>query len=107
MFDSMCVDGDGNICIATIGSGPLGQGGITVVKPDGELHSFIETGDPLTTNIAFGGPDHQTAFITVSLTGQLLKMRWHCKGHLCHFEGGGGPLRSADVGGAAAGLPRL
>jgi gluconolactonase len=86
MFDSMAVDGDGNICIATLGSGPLGMGGISVVTPQGELHSFVHTGDVLTTNIAFGGPDGRDALITASGSGRLLKMRWHCAGHRCHFE---------------------
>ena len=31
------------------------------------LLKFIETGDPLTTNIAFGGDELDTAFITVRL----------------------------------------
>ena len=30
MFDSMAVDGDGNVCVATIGSGSQGAGGISV-----------------------------------------------------------------------------
>ena len=52
----------------------LGVGGCQVIKPGGprvgetsRLLKFIETGDPLTTNIAFGGDELDTAFITVRL----------------------------------------
>ena len=98
-FDSMAVDSEGNICVATIGSGELGKGGISVVKADGSgLHSFIETGDKMTTNIGFGGPGHQDAFITCSESGRLMTMKWHCPGHKCHFEGQVDP---ADVSAGA------
>lgn len=85
-FDSMAVDGDGNICAATLFDGPWGTGGVSVIRPDGTLHSFLHTGDDYTTNVAFGGPDHSDAYITLSRSGQLVKMPWHCKGHRCHFE---------------------
>jgi gluconolactonase len=32
--------------------------------------------DPITTNIAFGGEDMRTAWITGSSTGRLYKCRW-------------------------------
>ncbi|MFM1790371.1 MAG: hypothetical protein RLZZ526_698 [Actinomycetota bacterium] len=75
LFDSLAVDGDGNICVAT-----LINGGITVISPAGEVIDFIATDDRITTNICFGGEDFRTAYITVSSTGQLLKMRWPYKG---------------------------
>lgn len=71
LLDSLAVDGDGNVCVAT-----LINGGITVISPDGELVDFVETGDPLTTNICFGGDDLRTAFITLSGTGRLMQMEW-------------------------------
>ena len=37
---------------------------------------FLETGDPLTTNICFGGEDLRTAYITCSGTGRLLATDW-------------------------------
>ncbi len=70
-FDSLAVDGAGNICVATIG-----QSGISVVSPEGELVEFVATDDPFTTNICFGGPDLKTAYITLSGTGRLVKMDW-------------------------------
>jgi gluconolactonase len=71
LLDSLAVDGDGNVCVAT-----LVNGGVSVVSPEGELIDFIATGDILTTNVCFGGPDLRTAYITVSGTGRLLKTEW-------------------------------
>ncbi len=74
LFDSLAVDGEGNVCVAT-----LINGGITVISPSGET-SHIATGDLLTTNICFGDTDgsgqYRDAYITVSGTGKLLHMRW-------------------------------
>jgi hypothetical protein len=41
---------------------------------------FVATGDPLTTNICFGGDDLRTAWITSSGTGRLLRCRWPVAG---------------------------
>ena len=70
-FDSMAVEVNGNICVAT-----LIQGGISVISPEGELVEFVPMPDPLTTNIAFGGPNLQTAYITLSQSGRLVSMPW-------------------------------
>jgi gluconolactonase len=77
LFDSLAVDGDGNVCVATLG---LLTAGITVISPQGEVLEQILTGDPLTTNICFGGPDFKTAYITLSGTGRLVSMPWPYKG---------------------------
>ena len=77
LFDSLAVDGDGNVCVATLG---LQTAGITVISPDGVVLEQILTGDPLTTNICFGGPDNKTAYITLSGTGRLVSMPWRYKG---------------------------
>lgn len=79
LLDSLAVDGDGNVCVAT-----LVNGGISVVSPEGELIEFIGTDDILTTNICFGGDDLRTAYITVSGTGKLLKMDWPRPGAKLH-----------------------
>jgi gluconolactonase len=71
LLDSLGVDGDGNVCVAT-----LVNGGITVISPDGELVDFVAADDVLTTNICFGGDDLRTAFITLSGTGKLMKTQW-------------------------------
>jgi gluconolactonase len=70
-FDSLAVEAAGNICVATLVSAC-----ITVISPQGEVLRQVPTGDPITTNIAFGGPDLKTAYITLSGTGQLIEMPW-------------------------------
>ena len=71
MFDSLKVDAAGNICVAT-----LVTGAITVISPDGRVLRQHMTGDPMTTNIAFGGADQATAYLTLSGLGQLIAMDW-------------------------------
>ena len=80
MFDSLAVDEEGNVCVAT-----LITGGITVHSPDGERAQLIEMPDILTTNICFGGKDLKTAYITLSSTGSLVSMPWHCAGLPLNF----------------------
>jgi gluconolactonase len=71
-FDSLGVDGDGNVCVAT-----LVNGGISVVDGEsGALVDFVQTGDMMTTNICFGGDDLATAYVTLSGTGRLASMPW-------------------------------
>ncbi len=71
LLDSLAVDSDGNVCVAT-----LVNGGVTVISPKGELLDFIPTGDLLTTNVCFGGPDLKTAYVTLSGTGRLVSTDW-------------------------------
>jgi gluconolactonase len=71
LFDSLAVDGDGWVCVAT-----LGQGGITCISPDGATAEHLPLPDPIVTNICFGGDDGRTAFITSSGRGELLSTRW-------------------------------
>jgi gluconolactonase len=70
-FDSLGMEAGGNICVATIG-----ECGISVISPRGELVEFVATDDIFTTNIAFGGPDMMDAYITLSGSGRLVKTRW-------------------------------
>lgn len=79
LFDSLAVDGEGFVCVAT-----LVNGGITTVSPDGATVAHLPFPDPLTTNIAFGGPDLRTAYITLSGTGQLIAMDWPRRGLKLH-----------------------
>jgi len=71
LLDSLAVDSDGNVCVAT-----LINGGVTVISPKGEIIDFVATGDIMTTNVCFGGPDLRTAYITVSATGRLVSTPW-------------------------------
>ena len=80
-FDSMALEANGNICIATIITGC-----ITVISPDGHVVRQVKTNDPITTNIAFGGPDMKTAYITLSGTGQLVSMPWPEPGRRLNYE---------------------
>ena len=71
-LDSLKVDGDGNVCVATPGTGR-----INALSPeDGSVVDFVETGDILTTNLCFGGEDLRTAYITASGTGRLVATEW-------------------------------
>lgn len=80
LFDSLAVDAYGNVCVATIGNG-----GITVVTPDG-LHYHRPFPDPLTTNICFGGPDRTLAFVTLSGSGRLVSRQWDAPGLPLAYE---------------------
>jgi gluconolactonase len=71
MFDSLAVEACGNICVATLISGC-----ITVIAPDGSIVEQVPTGDRVTTNIAFGGAELKTAYITLSGKGELVAMEW-------------------------------
>lgn len=71
LFDSLAVDGAGNVCVATLESGA-----ITVVSPDGGSVEQVKTTDHATTNICFGGDDLRTAYITLSSTGRLVATTW-------------------------------
>lgn len=70
-FDSMAIEADGNICVAT-----LVNGGISVISPDGEMLEFHQAPESYCTNICFGGPDMTTAYITLSGNGHLMAVDW-------------------------------
>jgi gluconolactonase len=70
-FDSLAVEACGNICVAT-----LVNGGITVFAPDGEIIEFWKASEGYCTNIAFGGSDMRTAYITLSGYGTLIAVDW-------------------------------
>lgn len=71
LLDSLAVDSEGYVCVGT-----LINGGITVISPAGDSVEHVAVDDVLVTNIAFGGPDMATAYITSSGTGRLLAMDW-------------------------------
>jgi gluconolactonase len=80
-FDSMAVDGAGNICVAT-----LINGGITVFSPDGKGWKHIPMPDLYTTNICFGGPDLRTAYVTLSGVGKLVAFEWERPGLRLNYQ---------------------
>ncbi|PRZ40875.1 gluconolactonase [Antricoccus suffuscus] len=73
LLDSLGVDGDGNVCVAT-----LITSAISVISPAGELleQVVVPGADPFVTNICFGGPDLRTAYVTSSGYGRLYKVQW-------------------------------
>ena len=75
LLDSMAVDADGFVCVAT-----LINGGVTRISPDGMVVTHYPTGDPLTTNVCFGGRDLRTAYVTLSGQGKLAAMDWPVPG---------------------------
>jgi gluconolactonase len=75
LLDSLAVDAEGNVCVATIVNG-----GITVISPDGASVEHVPMPDLMTTNICFGGPDLRTAYITLSGTGRLVSTKWRTAG---------------------------
>ena len=76
LFDSLAVDGDGNVCVATL----LAEAAVTVVEPNGawvqQLVLPDDFADPMPTNLCFGGDDGRTTYITLSETGRLVRCRW-------------------------------
>lgn len=75
LLDSLAVDSLGNVCVGT-----LNDGGITVIPPDGSTVGHVALDDPLVTNIAFGGSELRTAYVTASGTGRLLALEWPVPG---------------------------
>ncbi|MEN3952808.1 SMP-30/gluconolactonase/LRE family protein [Iodidimonas sp. SYSU 1G8] len=80
LLDSMAVDAEGNVCVAT-----LINGGITSFAPDGSGIEHFPFDDILVTNICFGGKDLRTAYITLSTTGKLIKCEWPRPGLALNF----------------------
>lgn len=72
MMDSMAVDRDGNLCIATLGD----HSGITVVAADKSWNRHIDLPGPMPTNICFGGASMEQAFATLSPQGELVSWPW-------------------------------
>lgn len=81
MLDSLCVDAEGNVVVAT-----LVHGGITSMSPDGMRLTHTPVPDTLTTNCCFAGPDLGTLYVTASTIGQLIAFdTWPTKGLKLNF----------------------
>lgn len=80
--DSLCVDAEGNVIVATIVNG-----GLTSFSPSGEA-THVPCPDRLTTNACFAGPDLGTLYATLSTTGKLIAFDdWPTKGLKLNFQG--------------------
>ncbi|MBM3346478.1 MAG: SMP-30/gluconolactonase/LRE family protein [Betaproteobacteria bacterium] len=71
-FDSLKVTVSGKICIGT-----LFNGGITEVSPDGGWARHHPLPELFVTNLAFGGADRKTMFVTFGHRGMLVALAWH------------------------------
>jgi len=80
-LDSLAVEADGRVCVATIWNG-----GISVFEPGG-TYEHVAFPDPVTTNICFGGADMRDAWVTCSSTGRLYHCRWPRPGLRLPFNG--------------------
>ncbi|MCC7271944.1 MAG: SMP-30/gluconolactonase/LRE family protein [Alphaproteobacteria bacterium] len=89
-FDSLAVQADGAICVATLMSGC-----ITIVAPDGGDVRTVPMPEPYPTNICFGGPDLRTAYITLSTTGRLVAMDWPVPGAPLNWLNAGATVPAA------------
>ena len=81
-LDSLAVDSEGNIVVAT-----LGTGCVTAISPTGQIRARVAVPefDLMVTNVCFGGPDLRTAYITASGLGRLYAIDWHCPGLPLNF----------------------
>jgi gluconolactonase len=83
--DGMRVDVKGNLWVAAGINQPRGNpgeslkvpAGVYVISPDGKLLGRIPIPEDLITNLAFGGPDRKTLFVTAGKTvsGEAVRVR--------------------------------
>ncbi|MEL0130754.1 MAG: SMP-30/gluconolactonase/LRE family protein [Betaproteobacteria bacterium] len=81
-LDSLAVDSEGNVVVAT-----LGTGCVTAISPTGQIRARVAVPefDLMVTNVCFGGPDLRTAYVTASGLGRLYAIDWHCPGLPLNF----------------------
>lgn len=81
LLDSLGIDSDGNVVVATLLTGCL-----TVISPNGDILDQAMIGDPMTTNVCWGGDDLKTAYVTCSATGRLVSIPWPRPGLPLHYS---------------------
>ena len=74
-FDSMCMQADGTLVVA---AGFPGQ--ILQIAPDGTVLNRTTLPDLTVTNVAFGGHDMRTLYVTLSQTGRIAVLPWSSPG---------------------------
>jgi gluconolactonase len=80
MFDSLAVDGEGHVAVAT-----LITGAVSDIWPDGSRVDQYMLPDMMVTNVCFGGSDLRTAFATLSMGGTLVSFQWPRPGLPLHY----------------------
>lgn len=78
-LDSLAVEASGRIVVAT-----LLNGGLTTFAPDGAFE-HLALPDLFPTNICFGGADMRDAYVTLSGTGRIARLRWPRPGLKLNF----------------------
>ncbi len=73
--DGFCLDEEGYVLVC----GVLG-GGIVVFDPQGKQVEVIACDDKVVTNVAFGGPEYTTLYITESGLGRVVTRGWPRRG---------------------------
>jgi gluconolactonase len=73
--DGMAFDLAGNLYVAHYGGGA-----VIVIDPRGELVERITVGGLFPTNVAFGGPDRRTLYVTEVETGSVYRFNADCPG---------------------------
>jgi gluconolactonase len=84
--DGLALTADGGLVVAH-----PGMGSVWVFSKRGEpLYRVVGCGSELTTNVAFGGEDLKTLYITDSGAGQILRARLPVAGRAMHSHAGEG-----------------
>ncbi|HYE91461.1 MAG TPA: SMP-30/gluconolactonase/LRE family protein [Terriglobales bacterium] len=82
MFDSLAIDAEGHVCVAT-----LITGAVSDIWPDGSRVDQYTLPDMMVTNVCFGGRDRRTAYATLSMGGTLVSFEWPRPGLPLHYLG--------------------
>lgn len=80
-FDSLAVASSGAICVAGVESCSIFE-----IAPHGAVLREHTVPDLMVTNLAFGGPDLRTAYVTLSHSGRLLALDWPEPGLRLHHQ---------------------
>jgi gluconolactonase len=80
--DGMCLDEAGNLYVAH-----YGMNQVQVLSPQGKLLRRYDTGNQLTSNVAFGGPKHDQLFVTGAINpdakpGAVMRLDLGVKGRV-------------------------
>jgi gluconolactonase len=82
-LDSLAIEADGTIAQAVV----FEESGIARVNPATGARQHVPSPDFLTTNIAFGGQDMRTAFVTLSSSARIGRLRWPAPGLRLAYNG--------------------